>query len=37
MQTVKNLFLWPARSVIRKGLEIPLALAVLFIVKYAFF
>ncbi|MDE2362561.1 MAG: transglycosylase domain-containing protein [Hyphomicrobiales bacterium] len=27
MQTVKNLFLWPGRSVIRKGLEIPLALA----------
>lgn len=28
MQTVKNLFLWPSRSVVRKGLEIPLALAV---------
>lgn len=28
MQTVKNLFLWPSRSFIRKGLEIPLALAV---------
>jgi monofunctional biosynthetic peptidoglycan transglycosylase len=27
MQTAKNLFLWPARSVIRKGLEIPMALA----------
>jgi monofunctional biosynthetic peptidoglycan transglycosylase len=27
MQTVKNLFLWPSRSVVRKGLEIPLALA----------
>lgn len=27
MQTVKNLFLWPQRSFIRKGLEIPLALA----------
>jgi monofunctional glycosyltransferase len=26
MQTVKNLFLWPSRSYIRKGLEIPLAL-----------
>ncbi len=26
MQTAKNLFLWPSRSVIRKGLEIPLAL-----------
>lgn len=26
MQLVKNLFLWPGRSVIRKGLEIPLAL-----------
>jgi monofunctional biosynthetic peptidoglycan transglycosylase len=25
-QTVKNLFLWPGRSVLRKGLEIPLAL-----------
>lgn len=25
MQTVKNVFLWPGRSVIRKGLEIPLA------------
>jgi len=28
MQTVKNLFLWPSRSVLRKGLEIPLALVV---------
>jgi monofunctional biosynthetic peptidoglycan transglycosylase len=27
MQTAKNLFLWPQRSMIRKGLEIPLALA----------
>ncbi|MDO9429323.1 MAG: monofunctional biosynthetic peptidoglycan transglycosylase [Methylobacterium sp.] len=27
MQTVKNVFLWPGRSVLRKGLEIPLALA----------
>jgi monofunctional glycosyltransferase len=26
MQTAKNLFLWPGRSVIRKGLEIPMAL-----------
>jgi monofunctional biosynthetic peptidoglycan transglycosylase len=26
MQTAKNLFLWPGRSAIRKGLEIPLAL-----------
>lgn len=25
MQTVKNVFLWPGRSFIRKGLEIPLA------------
>lgn len=25
MQTAKNLFLWPSRSYIRKGLEIPLA------------
>jgi monofunctional glycosyltransferase len=25
-QVAKNLFLWPGRSVIRKGLEIPLAL-----------
>ena len=28
MQTAKNLFLWPSRSVVRKGLEIPLALAI---------
>lgn len=28
MQTAKNLFLWPGRSVVRKGLEIPLALAI---------
>ncbi|MCB1542574.1 MAG: transglycosylase domain-containing protein [Rhodoblastus sp.] len=27
MQVVKNLFLWPSRSAIRKGVEIPLALA----------
>jgi monofunctional glycosyltransferase len=27
MQTAKNLFLWPSRSYIRKGLEIPIALA----------
>ncbi len=27
MQVVKNLFLWPGRSYIRKGLEIPLAVA----------
>ena len=27
MQTAKNLFLWPQRSTIRKGLEIPVALA----------
>lgn len=26
MQTAKNLFLWPSRSFIRKGLEIPLAM-----------
>ena len=26
MQTVKNLFLWPDRSIIRKSLEVPLAL-----------
>ncbi len=26
MQTVKNLFLWPSRSAIRKALEIPLSL-----------
>jgi monofunctional biosynthetic peptidoglycan transglycosylase len=26
MQTMKNLFLWPQRSFIRKGLEIPMAL-----------
>jgi monofunctional glycosyltransferase len=28
MQTAKNLFLWPTRSYLRKGLEIPLALLV---------
>src|SRR5208282_4177752 len=27
MQTAKNLFLWPGRSVIRKGVEIGMALA----------
>ena len=26
MQTAKNLFLWPGRSIIRKGVEIPMAL-----------
>jgi monofunctional biosynthetic peptidoglycan transglycosylase len=26
MQTAKNLFLWPSRSYIRKGLELPIAL-----------
>jgi monofunctional glycosyltransferase len=26
MQTVKNVFLWPGRSVVRKGLELPIAL-----------
>ena len=31
MQTVKNVFLWPGRSVIRKGIEIPLALVVDFV------
>lgn len=28
MQVAKNLFLWPGRSAIRKGLEIPLAVAI---------
>lgn len=28
MQTAKNVFLWPGRSYLRKGLEIPLALAI---------
>jgi len=28
MQTAKNLFLWNSRSYVRKGLEIPLALAI---------
>jgi monofunctional biosynthetic peptidoglycan transglycosylase len=28
MQTAKNLFLWPSRSVLRKGIEIPLALLI---------
>lgn len=27
MQTVKNLFLWPSRSYLRKAIEVPLALA----------
>ena len=27
MQTAKNLFLWPGRSALRKGLEIPFAMA----------
>jgi monofunctional biosynthetic peptidoglycan transglycosylase len=31
MQTAKNLFLWPGRSYIRKGLEIPLALMLDFV------
>lgn len=31
MQTAKNLFLWPSRSVIRKAIEIPLALAIDFV------
>ncbi len=31
MQTAKNLFLWPGRSVIRKGLELPIALYLDFI------
>ncbi|MDX3809829.1 MAG: transglycosylase domain-containing protein, partial [Bosea sp. (in: a-proteobacteria)] len=28
MQTAKNVFLWPGRSYIRKGLEIPLAMTI---------
>jgi monofunctional biosynthetic peptidoglycan transglycosylase len=28
MQTAKNLFLWPSRSYVRKGIEIPLALLI---------
>lgn len=28
MQTAKNVFLWPSRSYLRKGLEIPLAMAI---------
>jgi monofunctional biosynthetic peptidoglycan transglycosylase len=28
MQTAKNVFLWPGRSYVRKGLEIPLAMAI---------
>ena len=28
MQTAKNLFLWPGRSVVRKGIEIPMALVI---------
>ena len=31
MQTAKNLFLWPSRSVVRKGIEIPLALMIDFV------
>jgi monofunctional biosynthetic peptidoglycan transglycosylase len=31
MQTVKNVFLWPGRSMIRKGIEIPLATVVDFV------
>lgn len=31
MQVVKNLFLWPSRSAIRKAVEIPLALALDFV------
>lgn len=31
MQVVKNLFLWPQRSYLRKGLELPLALAIDFL------
>ena len=31
MQTAKNLFLWPWRSAIRKGVEIPLALMIDFV------
>lgn len=31
MQTVKNLFLWPERSYLRKGLEVPLGLSADFI------
>ena len=31
MQTVKNLFLWPDRSYVRKALEVPLGLAADFI------
>src|SRR3546814_4953576 len=27
MQTAKNLFLWPSRSIVRKGLEVPLTAA----------
>lgn len=28
MQTAKNLFLWPGRSYLRKGMELPMALAI---------
>jgi monofunctional biosynthetic peptidoglycan transglycosylase len=28
MQTAKNVFLWPGRSYVRKGLELPLAMAI---------
>lgn len=31
MQTAKNVFLWPGRSYLRKGLEIPLATAIDFV------
>jgi monofunctional biosynthetic peptidoglycan transglycosylase len=31
MQTAKNLFLWPSRSYVRKGMEIPLALLIDFL------
>ncbi len=31
MQTAKNVFLWPGRSAIRKGLEIPVALFIDFL------
>lgn len=31
MQVAKNLFLWPGRSYIRKGLEVPLALVIDFV------
>jgi monofunctional biosynthetic peptidoglycan transglycosylase len=31
MQVIKNLFLWPSRSTVRKGLEIPMALVLDFV------